>query len=95
MIAADVPGCDRKAIGVTAVDPEDAQLCARLIARYAKSPDDGDLLADVLGIDVPRSAWRCPHCAYPLGSIGHQVACEPDLTAARLHLLAESAGRTP
>lgn len=38
---------------VPGVDSGEAELCARLIARYATSPDDGDMLAEILGIEVP------------------------------------------
>lgn len=54
----DVSGHDSKAIGVTVIDPEDAELCARLIARYAKGPEDGDLIADVLGLDEGVRTWN-------------------------------------
>lgn len=40
------------------VSPASAGLCARLIARYASSPDDGDLLADQLGLDEGVRTWN-------------------------------------
>lgn len=54
----DVSGCDSKVIGVTVIDPEDAELCARLIARYALSPEDGDLIADIIGLDEGVRTWN-------------------------------------
>lgn len=51
------PNDVRAVIGVTVIDPDEAELCARLIARYAVSPEDGDLIADVLGLDEGVRTW--------------------------------------
>jgi hypothetical protein len=39
------------------VTPEQVELCARMIARHARTPDDGDLLASALGIDCAAREW--------------------------------------
>lgn len=45
-------------VGDGSIDPEEAALCARLIARHAVSPGDGDQLADALGLDEGVRTWN-------------------------------------
>lgn len=45
------------ALGPLAINPGEAEACARLIARYARTPDDGDQIADVLGLNEGVRFW--------------------------------------
>lgn len=76
-------------------DVVDTSVVIRLAARCAHTIGEAEMFADMLGLDPTTviSVWKCPGCGEAAMSLHHAVICEPDLSAARIHLLAGSITR--